>query len=492
MAKSGDSKGVYKLKFTNFDGSRFQLTLYTRKDRDSTQIHVNNLIDEKRHNTQTAEGRAARNWVREEASERLKQTLVSRGLFVDEKANRKKIGDLIDHFSNKTGVEKTTVGTYNLFSENLIDFFGRDKILEDITVLDARNFENFLRTKAKRKVGKGTKKGCAIGQGLSDATVGRRIEIARQFFREAVRLRWIAENPFQEIKGNKAANPERWLYIPAETVVQVMDNTPNLEIRALIALARFMGARGASEFNSLEWNESWIRWSTEGQPGTVRLYRKKTKKSGFVETIVPMIPIVENALRDLYESAPDGQVKVFKQRNNPGKVIKDKFLANGIDIIESYNLRRSYTNDLMEAGLDPKAYEYYAGHSLKIALQNYQIWDARRERKTQGQFLAIFQTGTGQPENGGATNQTENNDLRQKQSGQFRGQLPEKVDSFVDSFVDSNRPQTLVTVSQNTTQPVITGEVMQEKEKPLQTVARVTNRGRGIRTPNQGIMSPLL
>ena len=138
----------------------------------------------------------------------------------------------------------------------------------------------------------------------------------KQFFIEARRLHWITDNPFEAVHGGNLANPEKWLYIPRETVLDVMDNTPNKEIRAKIALCRFAGARGESEFNSLEWNTDWIQWSTDGKQGTIRLHRKKTEDSGFSDTIVPMVDELENALRDLFDSAEPGSVKVFQTRSN--------------------------------------------------------------------------------------------------------------------------------------------------------------------------------
>ena len=275
--------------------------------------------------------------------------------------------------------------TYKDAFQNLTDFFGADKPLQAITPQDASDFEHYLRTAAYN------------GAGYSKATVKKRIQRVKQFFIEARRLKWIIENPFDGIQGGNLANPKKWLYIPQETVLDVMANTPDLQTRARIALCRFAGARGKSEFDSLEWNSNWIQWSADGKQGTVRLHRQKTEDSGYSDTIIPMVPELEGALRDLFDSAAPGTVKVFKPVNNPGKVIKDKFFDNKIDILEPYNLRRSYCRDLMEKGLDPKSYEYYAGHSLKVAMQYYQSWDDLRAQKAAPKVLEALTGSDSRP-----------------------------------------------------------------------------------------------
>ena len=96
---------------------------------------------------------------------------------------------------------------------------------------------------------------------------------------------------------------------------------------------------------------------------------------------------LETALRELYDNAQEGALKVFTARANSGKTIKDQFVRNKVDIKTPYNLRRSYCRDLMEGGVDPKTYEYYCGHSLAVALKHYQSWDELRAQKAAPKIL---------------------------------------------------------------------------------------------------------
>ena len=392
MAKT--RKNSYRLRFSIGD-KRPEFTAHTKAERDSIYLHVNRLIKSKQSGVSCQESET---WAQTRPNGALKDFLIRWGLLDDNSDNERTLKDLFEHFQ-KRGVKSATLLTYKDAFQNLTDFFGADKPLQAIAPKDASDFEHYLRTAAYN------------GAGYSKATVKKRIQRVKQFFIEARRLKWISENPFDGIQGGNLANPKKWLYIPRETVLEVMENTADLEARARIALCRFAGARGKSEFDSLEWNQSWIIWSADGKQGTVRLHRQKTEESGYSDTIVPMVPELEAVLRDLFDSAAPGTVKVFKPVNNPGKVIKDQFRRNGIDILEPYNLRRSYCRDLMEKGLDPKSYEYYAGHSLKVAMQYYQSWDDLRAQTAAPKVLEAL-TGS---------------DLRKKTSPQFCPQLPPKT-----------------------------------------------------------------
>lgn len=377
---------TYRTDFTLPGGNRVRYTAHSIKERDSVALHIRNLILEKKTGIPEYETRV---WVSRLQDGQLKQNLINWGLIQDSSIHEKTIQNLCDHFQSKTGVTKGTLGTFKDFGQNLLDFFGPSKKLKDITPSDASQFENFLRTRARHAQGR--RGGYLTGGGLCEPTVRKRLERARQFFKEAMRLEWVTKSPFVDVHGGNAVNRSRWKYIPADVVRKVIAATNNLELRALTAISRFAGARGKSEFSYLEWNKNWINWSTDSERGTIRLFRKKTQNSGFYETICPMTDDIEKALRDLYESSSSKRGKVFRDRSNPGKVIKDLFLQNGVDIIAPYNLRRSYCRDLMESGIDPKAYEYYAGHSLKIALENYQQWDDARAKKSSERFLSAFE-----------------------------------------------------------------------------------------------------
>ena len=282
-------------------------------------------------------------------------------------------------------------------------------------------------------------------------------------------MKWVDSNPFEGLEGGNTVNQSRWEYIPREATLEVMANCTNLEIRARIGLMRFAGCRGESEFKCLEWNADWIRWSEDGKPGTVRLHRTKTENSGtYTDTILPMEKELEKALRDLYDSVPAGTVKVFTPRANPGVMVKKQFRRNGFEIKNTYNLRKSFCRDLMEAGLDWKSYEYYSGHSLQVAMKHYQSWDELRAQKAAPKLLEAL-TGSDADQNRRADRRAEESSLESRN----------RLSSLADS---GNENQKYACIQ----------EQFQENKNPLQEVARDGNSSTGTRTPDTRIMIPLL
>ena len=370
--KAKARKNSYRLRFSIGD-KRPEFTAHTLEEKRAIDLHVPRLIKSKQSGVPCQDSET---WAQTRPKGALRDFLIRWGLLEDTSDQERTIGDICAHFQKKS-VKPGTLLTFKQIEQNLKAFFGENKLLRDIRPVDATDFENFLYT-AARADGKG---------GLGKATVKKRIQRAKQFFLEARRLHWISENPFDAVHGGNLANPKKWLYIPRDIVLEVMANTPDLEIRAQIALCRFAGARGESEFSPLEWNADWIRWSADGKQGEVRLHRPKVEDKGFGDTVIPMDTVLEGALRDLFDRAEPGTVKVFTPRKNPGKVIKDQFRRNGFDIRTPYNLRRSFCRDLMESGIDPRTYEYYAGHTLAVALKHYQSWDELRAQKAAPKIL---------------------------------------------------------------------------------------------------------
>src|SRR5262245_30370750 len=104
------------------------------------------------------------------------------------------LGSFLDSYiAKRSDVKFGTSVVYGHTRRCLVEFFGAEKRLADITPGDADDWRRWLgRTKNESKPQLG-------GQGLSDNTVRRRCGIARQFFRDAVRRRLIGESPFAEM-----------------------------------------------------------------------------------------------------------------------------------------------------------------------------------------------------------------------------------------------------------------------------------------------------
>ena len=68
---------------------------------------------------------------------------------------------------------------------------------------------------------------------LAAATVARRCSLARTFFKDAVRRKLIAENPFDDVVGGPSHNPARQHFIDHDTISKVLEFAPTAEWKLL-------------------------------------------------------------------------------------------------------------------------------------------------------------------------------------------------------------------------------------------------------------------
>jgi integrase len=79
---------------------------------------------------------------------------------------------------------------------------------------------------------------------LGENTVRRNCGRAKQFFRAAVRKRFIQENPFADMKGCAVkATTDRFYFISREEAAKVLEACPDAQWRLLFALSRYGGLR---------------------------------------------------------------------------------------------------------------------------------------------------------------------------------------------------------------------------------------------------------
>ncbi len=167
---------------------------------------------------------------------------------------------------------------------DLVEFFGTEKHLRDITPGDADEFRLHL-----------------MGRRLGENTIRRRCGRAKQFFRAALRRGLIANNPFADIATTVQANPSRYYFITREEALKVLDACPDAEWRLIFALARFGGLRTPSETLLLRWRD--IDWDR----GRFRVRSPKTEHiAGGAERIVPIFPELRPYLNAAWDEAETG------------------------------------------------------------------------------------------------------------------------------------------------------------------------------------------
>jgi hypothetical protein len=114
---------------------------------------------------------------------------------------------LDDYIEKRTADTKpTTRLVYGHTRRLLVEYFGADKPLRDITPGDADEWRRSM-----------------VGKGLADNTVRRRSGIAKQYFKAALRKRLVATNPFADLKAGVLANPKRMHFITRTIAQRVID-----------------------------------------------------------------------------------------------------------------------------------------------------------------------------------------------------------------------------------------------------------------------------
>lgn len=141
-------------------------------------------------------------------------------------------------------------------------------------------------------------------RGLRPATAAKRTESVRAFFRDAVLRKLTPKNPFEGVRLPRYQDDRR-AYVPVEIVERLIDATPDLEWKLLLAMARYLGVRVPSEpfsmtWDCVNWAENWIRVPSPKTAGHGKAYR-----------IVPIFPPVRPRLEAVFEPAREGESYIF-------------------------------------------------------------------------------------------------------------------------------------------------------------------------------------
>ncbi len=214
------------------------------------------------------------------------------------------LGEFLDRALATLAVKPGTLSFYEQVKRNLIDYFTASRLLRDITPEDADTWRTWL----------------VDNQGLSTATVGRRVIGARTLWRRAVRWKLIGDNPFQDVRGGSQANESRKQFVPTATIEAIIAEAPDAEWRLLIGLSRYGGLRCPSEHLALTWRD--VDW----ERGTLRVRSSKTAHhEGHAERVVPLFPELRSLLLSAYEAAPDGAEHVITRYRDTSANLRTQF-----------------------------------------------------------------------------------------------------------------------------------------------------------------------
>ena len=208
------------------------------------------------------------------------------------------LGAFLDrYFSKRVDVKQATLTVWSHTRRNLIEFFGFEKPLREITKGDAEEWRLSL-----------------VSAGLAESTIRKRCGFAKQFLGAAVKHEIIPTNPFSELKSGALANPSRFYFVTREEADRVLEACPDAEWRLLFALSRYGGLRCPSEHLALRWGD--VDWDRDRM--TVRSPKTEHHPGG-ESRVIPIFPELRPHLEQCFEDAEPGEefvIRRYRRRNS--------------------------------------------------------------------------------------------------------------------------------------------------------------------------------
>ena len=271
------------------------------------------------------------------------------------------LGDFLDgYLASRVDIKKTTRVALGQTVRYLKDFFGKEKLLGDITAGDADAWQVSL-----------------AGRGLAAATIRRRCGVAKQFGKVALRKGFLLSNPFADLRSANLANPARAFYVDRDTAQRVLDACPDSQWRLIFALCRYGGLRCPSEVLGLRWGD--ILW---GQARFVIHSPKTARYAGHETRQVPLFPELLPHLQAAFDEAlPGAEFVITRYRRSNANLatqLRRILWRAGIDPWPRLftNLRASCDTDLA-ARFPAHVCSRWLGHTPQIAAKHYlQVTDA--------------------------------------------------------------------------------------------------------------------
>jgi integrase len=225
------------------------------------------------------------------------------------------------YLQSRIDVKPATLSCWRGAIKSLLEHFGPDRPLRDITEGDADAFRLYL-----------------VGQGLASTTVARAVHYVKQFLRSAVKRRLISANPFDGVSVKAVMLPGRQRFITLEETAKLLDAAPSTDWRCIIGLCRYGGLRCPSEVMALRWQD--VDWDS----GRITVTAPKTAHHpGKGTRTIPLFCELRALLTEAWDAAPEGEVYVV------GSQFRSRFSQS----VKGFNLRTTFERIVIRAGLTP-------------------------------------------------------------------------------------------------------------------------------------------
>ena len=281
------------------------------------------------------------------------------------------LGRLTNTFSDRSTGKPSTIKSYKQTLDSLVEFFGADVPVDAITADGADRWRVWIMTE-KKGSGRRKKKRIATDNRLAKATIAKRVTLAKQLFRAALRWGMLVRSPFGGLRPGSQANPARAHYVSLRVIRDVLHSCPSIEWKLLVALARLGGLRCPSEVGALTWDH--INW----EKGRLMVLAPKTEHHGgeHAVRVVPICPELRSVLAEGFDRAAPGATFVVPMSARPGvnfgthlrRIILKAGHKPWARLLQ--NLRASCETDWVER-YPAHAVAKWLGHSPKVAAEHY-------------------------------------------------------------------------------------------------------------------------
>jgi integrase len=276
-----------------------------------------------------------------------------------------------DYLASRSDLAPATLSRMNDTARLLVEHFGTERRLDQVTASDA---EAFIHALEKR---------------YAPNTVRRVTGWCRQFFAAAVKSEVISRNPFQGLAATVRPNRSRSHYVTPEEIQALIEAAPDVEWRLILALCRYAGLRFPSEVMALRWGD--VLWD-RNRMNVANI--KTRRKTGEAFRVVPLFPELRPYLEDAFALATPGQEFVItrwrKRRCSMRKMLQQIAHRAGVKLWPKpfVNMRASAATDLVQR------FQHYVvtawlGHTREIAEAHY--WQVTEEHYSQAAQKAAQQ-----------------------------------------------------------------------------------------------------
>jgi integrase len=355
----------------------FRLGKVSKQQADEFKQHVQQLADANRTGTQPRP--ATIEWLKS-VDDRHHDQLVKLGLCESRQLREgwaiSAAAYVEDYISGRAGdVKPGRITTMRQAAKSLAAHLG-NRSMKDVTAADAGDFKRAMQR-----------------EGLSAATIAKRVKDVRMFFKDAVDRGLLKRNPFAQVKAGAMTNRARQHFVSRAETRSLLDAAPDLEWRLIIALARFAGLRCPCELRPLTWADIDVHG------GTMLVHSSKTAHQGKASRRVPIDAELMPLLLEAHQMAEPGVERVITRPLTAATNLRTQFeriikLAKLTPWPKLFNNLRSSRQTELRRCLPQHIVCDVMGNSRQVASDHYE--------QTLASDLAAIAAMKFEPETGGA------------------------------------------------------------------------------------------